>query len=285
MREMVSAGKFYDRDRDLLIKEITSHYEGHRGPGSLPLSKTAHSVKAVIAPTSPYKNSGDCSAWAYKEIAESALPDVYIIIAQDAAFDGTFLDTFLTPIDMVRVDQELAKHLIAKGHIQINDELHSRNYQIEVQLPFLQHAKMQQLEAIKILPLFVSPNTDVAKLASDLRESLLELKKIPLFICSANLVQYGPLFHYVPFASEVQDRIADLDKTIIDFIKAFDADGLRTAMTEQMVRADWLAIEFLLRVIKKCPVRVEQRYTSADILLEQKNSVSYAAIIFEGDSE
>ena len=39
--------------------------------------------------------------------------------------------------------------------------------------------------------------------------------------------------------------------------------------------------KLLLMLLKDCDVRLEQYYTSADILNEQKNSVSYAAIVFE----
>jgi AmmeMemoRadiSam system protein B len=280
MRKMIAAGKFYEEDQNRLKAEIDSHYEGERGPGALPLVKPVRHTQAIIVPSSPYRNCGDCMAWAYKAIAESQRADVYIIIA--AGKPSIALDAYQTPLEKVRIDQELAKAIAAKGTIVIDDIAHNNAHAIDVQLPFLQHAKLRELEHIKILPVLVDDSIDLHQLATDIKESLLELGRNAIYIVSTNLTQHGPLFHYVPFTVNVQQAIYDLDKGAIDCILRQDQEGFRSYHAEYVMNiAGASAIELLLRVLRKCKVTLEQYYTSGDVLGDYKNSVSYAAIVFE----
>jgi AmmeMemoRadiSam system protein B len=284
MREPIATGRYYERDNSLLQQAIAAHYNGQRGPGALPLSKIEHNVKAIIAPNSPYKNCGDCMAWAYKMVAESPLADVYIIMAtnQGSQESGLTLNTFSTPLGICRTDQELAKTIVEKGTIAFNDDIHLREHPIEVQLPFLQHAKYQQVENIKILPILLSKGTDVKQLALDIKESLVELKRNPIFIVSSGFTHFGPLFHYVPFVEDVRKGVADLDREAIQFVIGQNPDGFRSFIGEKMlVTHGSLAIELLLRILRPCTVKLEQYYTSGDVLGDYKNTVSYAAITFE----
>jgi AmmeMemoRadiSam system protein B len=127
---------------------------------------------------------------------------------------------------------------------------------------------------------------DVRKLALDIKEALVELKRSAVFIVSTGLTHFGPLFHYVPFSIDVPKRIYELDKELIARILSQDADGWRQVVDETMVRmhGSW-AIELLLRILKPCDVHLEQHYTSGDVLGDYKNSVSYAAIVFEEKEE
>jgi len=284
MREMVAAGRYYDRDPTLLKEEVEAHYNSIRGPGSTPLNRQDGKVRAIIVPNSPYKNCGDCMAWGYKEIAESPLADVYIIIAtnQFSQENGLTMRTYETPLGMVRVDQVLAKALAAKGTIGFNDEIHEKDFPIEVQLPFLQHAKMREIEHIKILPILLSYGLDVRKLAIDLKEAIVETDRNPVFIVSTDFTHYGPLFHYVPFSTNVQEGIRELDKKMFEAIIAQDADRFRNVVAEHMVKLHGSqAVELLLRMLRSCNVRFLQYYTSGDIYADYKNSVSYATITFE----
>jgi MEMO1 family protein len=278
MREMVAAGKFYEAEQRKLNQQIDECYAGPRGPGDLPLSKLVHKVEAIIVPSSPYKNCGDCMAWAYKEIAESPKPDVYVILAGGST--AVCLESFQTPLGIVRVDQELAKALVAKGNVQENAEAFKHDHHIEVQLPFLQHAKKQEMEHIKILPILIG-DADLKTIALDIEESLIELKRNAIFIISTNLTQHGPLFHHVPFSVDVLKNIQELDKGAIDLILAKDVAGFAAYTGEKMMNISGSApIELLLHLLKGAG-RLEQYYTSADVLGDEKNIVAYSVIIFE----
>jgi MEMO1 family protein len=284
MREPVAAGTFYERNPDLLLQEVESHYNGPRGPGALPLSDQGKRVKAIIAPNSPYRNCGQCMAWSYKELAETPLADVYIIIAtnQHSQEAGISLNTFNTPLGMVRVDQELGRNIVEKGTIGINEEIHVRDHAIEVQLPFLLHAKRHELEHIKILPMLVARGIDVKRLALDIQESLMDMGRRAVFIVSTDLTHFGPLFHYVPFTLDVQKNIYELDKGAIDLIIKRDVQGFMDYAKERLLNYHGTtAIELLLQVVGPCQARLEQYYTSGDVLADYKNAVAYAAIVFE----
>lgn len=284
MREPICSGTYYQASETLLAEEIEGSYHADRGPGSTPLGKTEKKVQAIIAPNSPYAHCGPCAAWSYKELAETPTADIYIIISANhhSAESGITTETFITPLGMARVDQEFARGLVEKGTITYDDEIHNREHGIEIQLPYLQFAKKKEIEKLKILPLLVSTDIDLKQLALDIKEVLLDQNKNPIFIVSTDFLKHGPMFHYVRYMEDIQKNIYDFDKRGIDIIKSLNADGWHNYIDKNFAPIDGtLAIQLLLMLLKNCDVRLEQYYTSADILNEQKNSVSYAAIVFE----
>jgi AmmeMemoRadiSam system protein B len=283
MREMMAAGRHYERDRTLLLSAINAHYEGPRGPGSLPLDRIEHDTCAMIAPTSPYPHCGDCMAWAYKTLAESRIADVYIIVANHAAPGSAITqEAFLTPLEIARVDQELARAIIAKGHVDEDDSAHVSDHQIEVQLPFLQHAYRREMERVKILPLLLGTDADIRTIALDLKEAVVELGRKAVLIIATNMTQYGPLFHHVPFVSDIQTRLYDLDKGAIDFIITQHPDEFVKFCADKLANIPGqTAIELLLHYLPPSHARLLQYYQSGDVLNMWKNSVGYAAITFE----
>lgn len=284
MREPISLGSFYEREPSLLKEQIDALYVGIRGPAALPVSKIEHNVRAIIVPNSPYTNCGQCMAWAYKPLAESPMPQVYIIIGtnQHSQETGISMTTFNTPFGMVRIDQELGKAVIAKGTIEVNEEIHNRDHVIEVQLPFLLHAKRSEMEHIKILPILVSKNVDTKKLALDIQESLMELDRNAVFIISSDFTHHGPLFHYVPFMIDIPEKIYELDRGAIELIKKQDIPGFTAYVAENRLNYHGTtAIEVGLRCLQPCKVTLEQYYTSGDINNDYKNVVAYGAMVFE----
>ena len=288
MREAIGAGTYYQRGETLLAEEIEGSYHHDRGPGTTPLKEQKKRVKAIIAPNSPYAHCAPCAAWAYKELAETPLPDLYIILSPNhhSAESGVTTETFLTPLGMVRVDQEFARGLVSKGTISYDDEIHNREHGIEIQLPYLQFAKRKEEEKIKILPLIISSDCSLEQLSADLKETLLEQGKKAIFIVSSDFLRHGPLFHYVRYLEDTIDNVYEFDKRGIDLIKAQNPQGWQSYIDKSFAPIDGtIAITLLLKLLKPCDVRLEQYYTSAEILNEQKNTVSYAAIVFEEKKE
>lgn len=284
MREPICAGTYYQPNDQLLKQEIDAAYHHERGPGALPTTKEDGKTIAIIAPNSPYAHCAPCAAWAFKAIAETPAPDLYILISANhhSAESGLTTETFLTPLGMARIDQEFARGLVAKGTVGYDDEIHRRDHGIEVQLPLLQHARQRSIENLKILPLLVSSDIDLRKLALDIKETLLEQKKRAIYIVSSDFLRYGPLFHFVPWLQETREKIREFDEHLIDLIRAQNAAGVENYLDKTFAPIDGaLAIVLLLLLLKPCTVKFEHYYTSADILQEEKNSVSYAAIVFD----
>lgn len=287
MRKPVVSGTFYEKGELSLQKQLQACFEGERGPGALPpeqqTQKKGPLPKAILVPHAGYTYSGACAAWTYKAIGEAPLADVYIILAPShhAAQDGLTQETFETPLGLVRVDQDLGRRLIEKGTIKENPSIHEQEHAIEVQLPFLQFVQKGVIEKIKILPLLISHETDLATLAVDIKEILLDTGKTVVFIVSSDFTHYGKNYHYLPFTSDVQENIAKLDKGALDLITKGNAEEFLQYVDEKLATiCGAYPIALLLKLIKIKKVNLEQYYTSAEITGDTKNSVSYAAMTF-----
>jgi len=283
-RKAAFAGMFYEKNPDKLTKQIEDCYTDKRGPGALPTRRANNKLQAMVAPAASYQYAGPCMAWAYKELAEAAFADVYIIIGAGQK-NSTMLTGYETPLGHVRVDQSLAQELV-KHHpeIVIDEQAHDEEHAIEAQLPFLQHATMDNMHELKILPLLITEDTNIKKLGLDLKELLMDTGKKAVFIISTNLTKYGRKYHYVPFSTDIRQNIYDMDKEAVDFLKTRNLNGFLTFIKEKFSTIEgYAAIGALLFAITNGAVRLEQYYTSADVDNDARytESVSYAAILFD----
>lgn len=287
MRKAAYAGLFYPGTVGALNKILEECFTGKLGPGALPIKprKEALHVKAVISPHAGYIYSGMAAAWVYKALAETSLPDLFILIGPNHRTNDTGIsaETFETPLGMVRPDQEFAKALVAKGNIKINESIHAQEHSLEVQLPFLQFALGNRAEKIKIVPLLVSDDAELDKIAKDLKETISELKKKVTFIVSSDFTHYGPSYGYVPFDYDdnVKENLSKLDKAAIDFILKADPQGFEKYIEETGASVcGYLPIILMLKTITFTKANLEQYYTSGDVTGDYTNSVSYASVVF-----
>jgi AmmeMemoRadiSam system protein B len=285
------AGQFYaDKDFEL-EKQITECFEDKNGPGDLPLSKRTNKIKAIIAPHAGYQFSGPAAAWAYKEIAEAEFADIYIIIGPSHSDSVNVISAhgYETPLGLARTDQEFAKMLLEKNdELKDDDNGFENEHSVEVQVPFLQFVTKDKMHELKILPMLLSSNIDIAKLALDLKDTIVESGKKVIFIISSDFTHYGRNYHHIPFSSDVKKNIYETDRKAIEFIEKNDVDGWLAYVQENLMTiCGFIPIAVLLKTIKLGNVRLEHYYTSADLDPESdyKNSVSYAAIIFDADKE
>ena len=284
IRRSVAAGLFYEDDSKALRNQIVECFESKRGPGALPVKKRTGFVQGAIIPHAGYIYSGPCAAWAYKELAESEMPDLYIIIGPNhTGLGGSALTTnaFETPLGIVRCDKSFANGLISKGSIAESELPHLEEHSIEVQLPFLQFINEDRINELKILPIVLSSDFDYKKFALDLKETIVETKKRATIIASSDFTHYGRNYSYLPFTTDVQKRIYQLDKKAISFIRKFnDYEFLNYVYETGATICGAIPIATLINSIKKNEAELLQYYTSGDIMGDYKNSVSYASIIF-----
>lgn len=286
MRKAVYNGFFYPKTIDALNKAIEECFTGKLGPGALPTKpKIDYSpVKAIISPHAGYAYSGMAAAWSYMAIAEAPLPDLFILLgpSHKAGYSGISVESFETPLGAVRIDQDFAKALVKKGNIKLNDAIHEKEHSLEVQLPFLQFVLGNRAEKIKILPLLVSDDLDLDKAAADLKETIAELKKTVTFIVSSDFTHYGPDYGFVPFTTDVKERLSKLDGEAISLIKKRDAAGFAAYVykTGATICGQY-AITLLLKTIAFKQALLEQYYTSGEITGNYKNSVSYVSMVFK----
>lgn len=285
------AGQFYaDKDFEL-DKQISECFQDKNGPGDLPLNKRINKIKAIIAPHAGYQFSGPAAAWAYKEIAEAEFADLYIIIGPSHSDNVNVISTkgYETPMGLARTDQEFARALLEKNSELKDDDAGFENeHSVEVQIPFLQFATKDKMHGLKILPMLISSSIDIAKLALDLKDTIIESGKKVIFIISSDFTHYGRNYHHIPFSQDVKKNIYETDRKAIEFIEKFDVDGWMAYVQENLMTiCGFIPVAVLLKAIKPCNVRLEHYYTSADLDPDSdyKNAVSYAAIIFDDDEK
>ena len=158
MRVPIVAGQFYEYEFTQLDNQIKQSFE--QGPGSTPLNSRTNNTLGAILPHSPYKKSGKCAAWAYKDIAETPLPFTYIILGtlHKGMSDHALLSLkdFSTPFGLIKTDKNLVNNLLNEHNFKLDENAHALEHSIEVQLPFLQYTTQNSIDAPRILPLLIS---------------------------------------------------------------------------------------------------------------------------------
>ena len=285
MRKAKLSGVYYHAVPMNLDKQLEEAFTGKKGPGELPVKfsgKQEDIIKGIIVPRYEYNMAGYCAAWAYKALAESEIPDVVIIVGQVKEGSGITLESWETPYGIVRVDQALARALISKGTITENNSLFDEDEQIESQLPLLQYVFRGNIEALKILPILVSHYVQMKTLAVDIKEVLLELGKKAVVIVPTNFTYYGPEYSYLPFSQEPNKKVYELDKGAIDLISEDKPiEFLQYVDDHVMNMENFLGITFALLLLKPKKALLEQYYTTADLNDDDKNFVSFAAIVLK----
>jgi len=286
MRKPVYAGSFYPKSAHQLSKMIEDCFNSKLGPGASPsvsLKKSNPPLKAIISPHAGYVYSGMAAAWGYLAISQSSLPDLFILLGpnHNSRRSGVSVDTFETPLGLMRVDHEFVNLLVKKGTVGVNEDIHAKEHSLEVQLPFLQFALGNRADQAKIVPIIVSHDIDPAKLADDLKVAINESKKSVTFIVSSDLTHHGPNYGYAPFSHDIKENLSKLDGEIIEFIRKGDFEGFEICLHDTRATVcGALPISVLLRTISFDKALLEQYYTSGDVVGDYTNSVSYASIIF-----
>ena len=280
MIKPVFAGQFYQADFEKLAKQIESCYTGDLGPGDLPTKRTESKLTGAIVPHAGYFYSGQCAAWAYKEIAESKLPKTFIILAPDHSgkhFDfATTDEDFETILGVVKTNKEAVTQLLSTNIVKKTSNM--QEHSLEVQLPFLQFSNKDQLKDIQIVPIICPTNNNYKELAE-------EIAKIPdiAIIISSDFTHYGPTFGFTPFKFNIKQSIKDLDKNAIQHILNYDSEAFLKYIkkTKATICGQYpiaLGIEILKLINSKEP-EVLCYYNSTKVA-EDESQVSYTSIIF-----
>jgi len=279
MRRAVVAGQFYEDDFQKLEKQIKDCFFLKQGPGDLPIKTRKGNIIGVIAPHAGYYFSGQCAAWAYKEIAEARFPDTFIIIGPSHyGFKDSYLtkQDFDTPFGTVKTDKELAKIFLDSGVVKENDKSHENEHSIEVQLPFLQYVNKTYLPHLKILPITIgSYNKELASLIAEQKKSI-------YVVISSDFTHYGPNYGYIPFLTKKKEEMYKIDAEAIKLIKKLDTEAfLNFTKDKTICGSNPIATIMDLCKLKKGSAYLSHYCTSGDIVNDYDNAVGYASIIFK----
>ncbi len=288
VRKSCVAGQFYEGSFEGLNKQIEACFYSKKGPGDLPIKRRNKNIIAVISPHAGYFFSGPCAAWSYMEIAESEFPDAFVILAPNHSDinSGLSLEDWETPLGTIRTHKEIIKGISENTSLKIREDIHLYEHSIEVQLPFLQYANRDKLKELRIIPIGIGNDLDFNILGKELYDYFKKINKKILFILSSDFTHYGRNYHYIPFSTDIPERITSLDKGAIDIIAKLDTQGFKEYINSTRITiCGYMPLLVFLAMLenyeKKPKANLLMHYTSGDILGDYKNSVSYVSMVFK----
>lgn len=287
LRKAVVSGQFYASEFGKLDKQIRESFLGKLGPGELPIKQRKRKIYGAVIPHAGYQASGQCAAWAYKELAEAIIPDVYVVIGPNHTGMGAEMSTYLfgdweTPFGTIKVDTQFGKALIKKCPELINEaDAHMSEHSVEVQLPFLQFINKSFLRNLKFVPIVLK---DVSyESCCKLADAITDTSSNVCVIGSSDLTHYGPAYNYVPFLYAKKDNLYKMDKQILNLIVSMDSREL----IKMKNKSTACGINAMVTAIECCKAFGIKRgnflryYCSGDITRDYDNSVGYGSVIFE----
>lgn len=279
-RKPIVSGQFYAADEERLDRQIRNCFTNKFGPRELPGARVnSNKLFGVIVPHAGYAYSGPGQAWCYKEIAESAFPDVYIILGVNHSAPKTCASSedWETPYGTVQCDAELVKALEENG-LPIDNGTHHYEHSIEIQLPFLQFVSRDRERDIRIVPIMIADD-EYIKWGKIIQHTLKETGKKAVVICSSDFTHYGEDYGYTPF-SDAKKEMKEFDMKAMNHIIDTNSEALlnyckKTGAT--ICGRNGIAV--LLWLAQGETVKVLKYYTSADVLKDWNSAVGYASVV------
>jgi AmmeMemoRadiSam system protein B len=238
------AGESYPADERELRELITSFYQSDEGAGQTDAPKK-RSIRALVAPHIDLRLGGPTYTHAYRRLAESEPPDLFVILGtghmgvQD--FFSVCVKDFETPLGTARADVEFAECFQRTvGSETFGEELSHRNeHTIEFQLLFLQH--LLDTNSFKIFPVLASfsyadlifPDRKkgacvekVSKFVQALRAAQVSTQRRMCLIASVDLAHIGPRYgdDLTPLPGTIE-RVKAKDLEMLSLVTQGDWEG------------------------------------------------------------
>ncbi len=257
IRTPAVSGSFYPDNKKGLTSLLENYFISARKinfPGK---------IKALIVPHAGYIYSGQTAAWGYKQLSTTFQNPHFVLIgpSHHYFFNGlaaSSANLWQTPLGGIKQSHPDGKK--ATGLVSINDNIHTPEHSIEVQLPFLQYL----YQNFSISCLLTGNNIDFEKTAN----YLLRYYSSSIFIFSSDLSHY------------LQEEIAKIkdEKTIEAILKL--ADGY--FLSEENTACGMMGILILISIARKEKWKGELIYyeTSAKTSGDKTAVVGYATIGF-----
>jgi AmmeMemoRadiSam system protein B len=282
IRQPIVAGQFYEEDPEALAEQIKSSFLNKLGPKELPGQPTNEKIKGIISAHAGYIFSGPAMAFGYKALAESYMPDTFLILGTCHTGYGTGVSKmdFQTPLGVVKNDKELT-NLMVKNGIMHNEQTNEREHSIEVQLPFLQFIAGLRKHKVTFVPLVVASN-DFIDVGHRIKNALNDYKKEIGIITSSDFTHYGYNYRYSPFKQNVKENLYKLDNGAIKHIIEMNPRRfLEYCSDTGATICGQSGIALTLELLKRHKAQLLTYYTSADIMGDYSSAVGYASIVIK----
>lgn len=259
------AGQFYPAEPLQLSNTVQQFINAALAAKTAPASSPSSVPKVLIVPYAGYRYSGAVAAAAYARLAAARHTIRRVILlgpSHRVAVDGLALPSaafFETPLGPIEIDQQAVAAALQLPHVHQSDEAHTREYSLEVHLPFLQN----MLEDFKLVPFSVGsadPQT-VANLLDALWGG-----PETLIVISSDMSHFHPYDRARLTDSQTADEILTLSSTLTGE-KACGAVSLNGLLLSAQRR--------------NMAIRLLDMRNSGDVTGDHSSVVGYAAFALE----
>ncbi|NOZ50949.1 MAG: AmmeMemoRadiSam system protein B [Chloroflexi bacterium] len=262
VRRAAVAGAFYPASPAVLHQSVQNYLERARVPDF------ASPARAVIAPHAGYLYSGPIAGHSFRTLdLDLQQPQTIILIgpAHYVPVDGVAVgdfDAFETPLGMVPVDRRLLAVLQKANPRFISQQAaHVPEHSLEVQIPFLQVRKTDQLSLAPLL----TGHSRAESIAATLLPSIRNDSTLRLVISS-------DLSHFHPY-----EKARSFDTDLVRAILRGDLDAVQRG--EACGRIPILVLMHLALQLDWQPHLLDYR-NSGDTAGDKRRVVGYAAIAY-----
>ena len=237
------AGRSYAAVDGDLRAQLLEYFAAAGGAGAPAIGGPARSrrIRGVLSPHIDFRRGGPVYSWSYKELAEQADVDTFVILGVAhqpcrRKFALTCKD-FATPLGVVRTDRDYVERIARLGGSGLFDDelVHRAEHSIEFQVVFLQYVLGKE-RSFSIVPILVGSFQDHLERGSDpiddpevrgfvdaLKAAETKSGKKVAYIGGIDLCHVGPEFGDPnPVDNDLQETVRRFDREMLDHAAAGD---------------------------------------------------------------
>ena len=242
VRPASHAGASYPEDPGALREMIDGFFEPPDGPGAPDRSRSTPPPVALMAPHIDFNRGGPCFAWAYKTLAESSPPDLFVVLGTGHSARCPFAVSrkdYETPFGPVKADREVIDRLVqyAEQDVLADEFAHRTEHSIEFQAVFLKYLYPDR--EVRFVPVLCgafpemtagaqppSALPQISDFLAALRRALAESDRQVCFIAGVDFSHVGARFGDTePLTDGFIAQVERLDRELLVAAKTVDAEG------------------------------------------------------------
>lgn len=297
VRPAAYAGKSYAAEPESLKRELEGFFTSKEGPDWKPSVNAGKILKGIVAPHYDLRQGGPIYAWAYKEVQEAEVPDLFVLIGTcQAGLEQGYALTdkdFETPLGRVPIDRDVLDLVRTKGGASFFDEelSHKNEHSLEFQLPFLQHTvgTKKPFTMVPILTAFAPDDLahpefieNVEQFIRIIKDALVGSGKSVCFVASAELAHIGLRYgDNKPPTDFSFHKCMQWDMEMLKHVEQLDPDAFASFIRKEgnARRISGFAAIYTMLKLMKAEKGEVLRYDRG--VTDQFNStVTYASVVF-----
>ncbi len=275
------AGSWYPDDPVELASRVDRLI--HSVPEPPAIEGLGRPAAALIVPHAGYDYSGAVAAQGFRTVLKAGFTRVMVIgPSHYHAFDGLIFPEashYRTPLGRVPIDIDAIRDAADDIVLRVDDSPFRQEHCIDAEIPFLQRCVQRGWSLVPALVGTRRPGT-----LDEIGRALIRmLTAQTLVVVSSDFTHYGPRFGFVPFDTNIPERIERLDLEAAERILGRDVVGF-----EKMVEKTGAticgasAIGLLLRMLPTgTGTRLLAYDNSGRMTGNWEHAVAYASIAFE----